>query len=162
LVERNLRNGFSKGFAVSPNVFERRIGINKNRKFVKNIRLALIFAICFALSGCQDAPKIIRVDSIDRNTFAALYEKPNQILLVEIDENGRLKLNKIETGTISDVSILSEKIKVIFDDREKAGINEREIVIDPQGNVKSEDLGKLIESLAVLKAAPIRIIKNNL
>jgi biopolymer transport protein ExbD len=129
---------------------------------MRKIRLVTILMIYFALSGCVNSPKIIRVDLIDRNTFAALYEKPNQNLLVRIDENGRLSLNKIETGTISDLSDLSEKIEVLFDDREKAGISDREVVIDPQGKVKNEDLEKLIESLASVKAAPIRVIKNNL
>lgn len=89
-------------------------------------------------------------------------EKSNQLrLVVEIDENGRLSLNKIETGTIRDLTSLTEKLKIIFDDREKAGIGEREIVIDPQGSVKNADLEKLIEGLAGVKAAPVLIIKNN-
>lgn len=83
-------------------------------------------------------------------------------LVVEIDENGRLSLNKIETGTIGDLTVLNEKLQAVFDDREKAGIGEREVVIDPQGSVKNEDVEKLIENLAAAKAAPIRIIKNNL
>lgn len=124
--------------------------------------LATIFTICFVLSGCRDSPKIIRVDLIDENAVSTNKKKPNQFLLVEIDETGRLSLNKIETGTISDPSNLSEKIEAIFEDREQAGISEREIVIDPQGNVENEDLEKLIESLAKIKAAPIRVIKNNL
>lgn len=126
---------------------------------MKKIRFASIFMICFTFSGCQDSPKNYRVDLVDRNAVFALDKKPNPLMLVvEIDENGKLSLNKIETGTISDLSVLSEKIKVLFDDREKAGINEREVVIDPQGKVKNEDLEKLIESLAGVKASPIRVI----
>lgn len=117
--------------------------------------------ICSTLSGCRDSPKIIRVDFIDRNAVSVLNKKPNYFLFVEIDENGRLSLNKIETGTTSDLSNLIEKIELIFEDREKVGISERSIVIDPQGNVKNEDLEKLIESLASMKAAPIQVIKTN-
>lgn len=48
------------------------------------------------------------------------------------------------------------------DDREKTGLVEKEVVIDPQGKVKNEDLEKLVENLADVKASPIRVIKNNL
>jgi hypothetical protein len=121
-----------------------------------------IIAICLAFFSCQDSPKIIRVDFIDRNEFSMLDKQSNSLLLVvEIDENERLSLNKIETGTMSDLKVLNGILKVVFEEREKAGINEREVIIDPRGNVKNEDLKKLIESLAEVKAAPIRVIKNN-
>ena len=84
------------------------------------------------------------------------------MLVVEIDEDGKLSLNKIETGTIADVSLLSEKLKAIFEDREKTSIEEREVVIDPQGKVKNEDVEKLIENLADVKASPIRVVRNSL
>ena len=60
-----------------------------------------------------------------------------------------------------DLKVLNGVLKVVFDDREKAGISDREVIIDPQGDVKNEDLEKLVESLASVKAAPIRVIKNN-
>jgi len=121
-----------------------------------------VFATCLFYGGCKDTVRNYPVDLIDRRAVL-LNKQPNPLLLVvEIDESGRLSLNKIETGTISDPDNLIEKIEVIFEDREKAGHNEREVIIDPQGNVKSEDLEKLIESLAAMKAAPIRVIKNNL
>jgi hypothetical protein len=126
------------------------------------IRLASILIICFVLSGCENSPKIVRVDLIDQKP-AALNKKPNPLLLViGIDRNGRLSLNKIETGTTADLTVLTGKLKIIFDDREKAGVKGKEIIIDPQGSVKNDDLEKLIESLVDLKAAPIRVIKNNL
>jgi biopolymer transport protein ExbD len=129
---------------------------------VKKIRLASIFMI-FAFFGCQDSAKNLRVDFVDRNTVFAFNQKPNPLMLiVELTENGKLSLNKIETGTIKDPTLLAEKLKVIFDDRENSLIGEREVVIDPQGKVKNEDLEKLIESLAEAKASPIRVIKDNL
>jgi biopolymer transport protein ExbD len=130
---------------------------------VKKIWLVSISAICLSFIGCKGSAKIYPVDFVDRSAVFALDKKPNPLLLVvEITEDGKLSLNKIETGMISDLTVLSEKLEVIFDDREKAGINEREVVIDPQSNVKNEDLEKVIKSLAGVKAAPIRIIKNNL
>lgn len=135
----------------------------KGEKIVKKILLASIFMICFAFSGCQDSAKNYPVDFVDRNAVFALDKKPNPLsLVVEIAEDGKLSLNKIETGTVADLTVLSEKLKVIFDDREKAGINEREVVIDPQAKVKNKDLEKLIENLAEVKASPIRVIKAEL
>jgi biopolymer transport protein ExbD len=144
------------------NIFKQKIELNSRRKFVKNILLASVFMI-FAFFGCQDSAKNLRVEFVDRDTVFAFNQKPNPLMLiVELTENGNLSLNKIETGTIKDPTLLAEKLKVIFDDREKAGISEREVVIDPQGNVKNEDLENLIESLAEAKASPIRVIKDNL
>ena len=83
------------------------------------------------------------------------------MLIVEIDESGKLRLNKIETGTTADTSLLAEKLEVIFDDRERAGVTEREVLIDPTITVGSEDFEKLVKTLADLNASPIRIIKND-
>jgi len=82
-----------------------------------------------------------------------------------IDEKaGKFVIRHSALGKRNDCrfSGLSEELKVRFNDREKAGISEREILIDPQGNIKSGDLEKLGESLANAKASPIRVIKNNL
>ena len=79
-----------------------------------------------------------------------------------IDENGKLSLNKIETGTIDDAGQLSEKLRSVFDDRARSAIAEREVLIEMKGKIKKENLEKLIESLSAVKASPIRIIKNGL
>lgn len=129
---------------------------------MKQILFFSIFAVCFAFSGCPDSPEIIRVDFIERNNFSMPGKQSDSLrLVVAIDDHGRLNLNKIETGTMSDLEFLKEILRVVFDDRERAGISEREVIIDPQGDVKNEDLEKLVESLASVKAAPIRVIKNN-
>jgi len=97
---------------------------------------------------------------VDRCDVLSPDKKPDPLLLVVgITKDGKLSLNKIETGTIADAT-LREKIKAIFDDREKTGFVEKEVVINPQGEVETEDLEKLIENLAESKAAPIRLIKN--
>lgn len=84
------------------------------------------------------------------------------MLLVKVEEDGCLSLNEIQIGTISDVSVLSEKLKVIFEDREKTQIKEREVIIDLQETIPKEEMEKLIENLADVKATPIRVIKNSL
>jgi hypothetical protein len=127
---------------------------------VKNILLASVFMICLAAFGCQNTVENYPVEFVDRHTVFELEKKQNPLLLVvEIGENGKLSLNKIETGTVSDPSVLSEKIEAIFKDREKAGIAEKEIFIELQGTIRGADLENLIKSLAAAKAAPIRVIK---
>ena len=119
-------------------------------------------------SGCWSSlflryKKNVRVDFVTRNDVFAANQKPNPLrLIVEIKENGNLSLNQTQTGTIEDLTLLSERLKVIFGNREKSGFVEKEIFIDPNGQIKNEDLEKLIESLVRMKAAPVRVIQNNL
>ncbi|MCA1622623.1 MAG: hypothetical protein LC778_02295 [Acidobacteria bacterium] len=130
---------------------------------MKNFLLAAILAACLPPLGCKDSAKNYPVQFVDRNAAFSLDNKLNPLrLVVEINENGKLRLNKIETGTIEDATFLSERLKTIFADREKAAIGEREIVIDPQYEVEEENLERLIESLAGANAAPILIIKSDL
>lgn len=85
-------------------MIERMIAQTVMREKVKKILPISNLMICFALSGCGSSPKIVRVDLIDRNAVAALNKNPNPLLLVvEINENGRLSLNKIETRIISEI-----------------------------------------------------------
>lgn len=138
-----------------------KIMIKRKNAVSMAIKSVSTIMIWLALSGCRSSPKIIRVDLIDRTDVAAPDKKTNpRLLVVALDENGRLSLNKIETGTIADPADLNEKLRVVFDDREKAGIDERAVVVDPQTGVKNEDLEKLIENLAAAKAAPLRVIRN--
>lgn len=128
----------------------------------KKIMLVSIFVFSFSFLDCKTSVKVYPVDFVDRNAVFASGKKLNPLMLVvEIDENGKLSLNKIETGTIEDTALLSEKLRVIFDDREKASINDREVVINRKGNIKDEDLKELVETLAELKTSPIQVIKNN-
>ena len=131
---------------------------------MKKILFASIFIICLSLFGCRDSAKSYPVNFVDRKTVFPIenqIRKANPLMLVvEIAEDGKLKLNNIETGTIDDTTLISQKLKAIFDDREKAAIGAREVVVDPQGKVKYEDLEKLIDNLAEVKASPIRVIKN--
>lgn len=41
-------------------------------------------------------------------------------------------------------------------------MRKREVVINRQGKIKNEDVEKLVENRAEVKASPIRIIGNNL
>ena len=127
------------------------------------ILLVSIFTAFLSLSGCKGSAKNYSVTFVDRNIVFPPDRKTSPLLLVvEINEDGKLSLNKIETGTIADPTVLREKLKAVFDDREKASIGERSVVIDMKGEIKGEDLEKLIESLAEANASAVQVIKTNL
>lgn len=135
---------------------------DKENNAVKQFRFAVIFAVGLFFFGCQYAATSNGIEFVDRNAGYLPNEEQNPLtLVVAIDENGKLSLNKIETGTIDDAGQLSEKLKSVFDDREKSAISEREVLVEMKGKIKKENLEKLIESLAAVKASPIRIIKNS-
>lgn len=123
---------------------------------------AAIFLVCLTFFGCRSPAKNYRIDFVDRSAAFAPDKNSDPLrLVVEITEDGRLRLNKIETGTVSDLSVLSGVLEALFADRQKTGIAGREVVIDPQGKAKSEDLEKLIKSLASVKASPILVVRDN-
>lgn len=126
---------------------------------VKKILVSVVFALCLSPAGCQDSTTDYPVQFVERDTALPETASNPLRLVVEVTETGKLRLNNIETGTPADLTILSERLKTIFADREKALISEREIIIDSQG-ISNEDLKKLIESLADVKAEPIRVIKD--
>ena len=124
---------------------------------------ALILVICLTVAECKSSTKTEGVELVDRRAVFAFDTQPNPLtLVIDIKEGGKLSLNKINTGTISDPAELSEKLKAIFDDRKKAGIDKTEVVIDPHGKISREDLDTLIERVANAKASPIRLIKDDL
>ncbi len=134
----------------------------RNEKKVKQILLTPILLICAAFFGCTTSATNHSVEFVDRSAAFSHGISPQPLtLIVEIDEAGRLRLNKIETGTTRDMSLLAEKLEVIFADREKSGIDEREVLIDPKINVESERYEELITVLADAKASPIRVITND-
>jgi CHASE2 domain-containing sensor protein len=133
------------------------------RKRLKKILLVSISTASLAFLDCKSSVKNYPVDFVDRNIALAPDKKANSLLLVvEIDESGNLRLNRIEIGTIANVSLLSEKLKAIFEDRARNSNHEREVLIDRRGEIKKEDLERLIECLKSAKASPIRVVKNNL
>src|SRR5688500_10884643 len=106
---------------------------------MKQILLTPFVLICATFFGCKSSAANHSVEFVDRSAAFSQDILPQPLLLiVEIDEGGRLRLNRIETGTTGDMSSLAEKLEVIFADREKAGIDEREVLIDPKINVETE------------------------
>jgi hypothetical protein len=131
-------------------------------KSLKKIRFFLNVVLLLCILGCNKQRENYPVNFIAREDVPSFEKNTNPLLLVVvITDEGKLSLNKIETGTIDDMSVLSEKLRSIFDDRKKNGITEREVLVEMKGNVKNKDLEKLIENLNAVKAVPISVIKDN-
>ena len=134
----------------------------ENAESLKQVLLTPIVLICVTFSGCKSSAANHPVEFVDRSAAFSQGISPQPlILIVEIEEGGSLRLNRIETGTTGDMSLLAEKLEVIFADREKSGIEEREVLIDPKVNVESEHYEELLGVLAEAEASPIRIIRND-
>jgi len=89
------------------------------------------------------------------------YEDRALTLLIEVSKNGKLYLNQDETGDPYDLTSVVEKLKAVFQEREKNGISKKEVVIDPKGFYPAQ-LNTLIERLAEdAKATSILVIKND-
>ncbi|MEZ5426856.1 MAG: hypothetical protein R2747_11355 [Pyrinomonadaceae bacterium] len=128
----------------------------------KIIFFVLISVICHLLFGCRDSTKNYRVDLVNRNSVFPPDRSPDPLLLViRVEKEGRLSLNKIETGTTADPSLLSEKLEAIFLDRQRAGVSQTEVIIEIKTEIKKEQLDGLIQTLADANASPIWIIKND-
>ena len=127
---------------------------------MKEISLMSILVAGSFSFGCSGSGRDYPVVLVDRNvTFTSDEELDPLRLVIEINEEGKLRLNKIETGTTADLAELTEKITVVFDDRLITGIERRDVVIDPKGNVQNAELEKLIRSLADANASSIRVIQ---
>jgi biopolymer transport protein ExbD len=121
--------------------------------------MALLSPAC---SSPAESSPVVFVDEADALAGDSGNRSVNPLLLVvEIDGQGKLSLNKIETGTIDNTTILSATLKTIFEDRQKAAIDERGVLVEMNGEVRHEDFEKLIETLSHAEAMPIRVIKGN-
>jgi hypothetical protein len=73
----------------------------------------------------------------------------------------KIRVNKIEIGKISDTQKLVETLKIIFNDRQTAGIANRTIYIQPCGKVNSIEVDNMIDRLRPTSASPIRIVESD-
>lgn len=129
---------------------------------MKNLWLIFLNAVfCLVFGSCQTSEKNYQVNKVERNSVMPDNADKNSLLLiVKISNEGKLSLNRIETGTIGDSAELSGKLKVIFEDREKNKIAEREVLIEATDDISEKDLQRLIKSLKEAHAEPVRLIKD--
>lgn len=119
-----------------------------------------ISMLCAACGRTTESSSIVFIDKSDAFELDG-GERPADplILVVAINNEGKLSLNGIETGTINDTTILTQKLKGVFEDRTKASIGERSVLVEMNGVVKHEDFEKLIRALIDADVSPIRVIK---
>ncbi len=94
-----------------------------------------------------------------------IVTKPNpQALVAMLDKDGRLSLNREESGTISDSKKLENKLVEIFKERESNGVFrefsnevEKTIFLKVSKSVKYGDFIKLVEAVRAAGAQPIGI-----
>ncbi|CAN5654807.1 hypothetical protein BH24ACI2_BH24ACI2_00320 [soil metagenome] len=76
---------------------------------LKKILLISIFVTSLSFLDCKSSVKNYPVAFVDRDTVFSSDKKPNPLMLViEATEDGKSSVNKIETGTIDDVTLLSK------------------------------------------------------
>src|SRR5688500_14532685 len=125
-----------------------------------NRRLSLILLILAssgtALHSCKTVARDSHVDFVDR-VSADKAEAP-LALIVGIDGSGKLTLNQIGTGTISEPSVLVEKLTAILVDRKRSSIYQDEVLIELGGSVAYEDIDALIAVLKQLQPTRITIV----
>lgn len=117
--------------------------------------------------------KTVRLEIVE-NLYATVPPKPDNktvtvkpnplFLLVTLEKDFKIRLNQDETGDFENISPLREKLREIFDDREKnfilrEGTNEIEktVVVKVPLLVKFNDLIRLVQSLAEAGASPIKL-----
>lgn len=121
------------------------------------IILALLLSAC---RGSAGGSQVMFVDRREASETRDVHDGDDPLLLlVEIGEDGKLVLNKIDVGTTADLDPICEKLSVIFEDRSRSAIEKREVVIEMRGNVSGEDFEKLIGRMSGIRAAPIHVVK---
>jgi len=125
--------------------------------------LALLLSTPLLWTACgspAESSSVVFVDESDALSRDSAGRLANPLILaVAINSEGQLSLNGIETGTIDDTTILSEKLRTVFEDREKASIDERGVFVEMNGVVKHADVERLIETLSRADVSPIHLIK---
>ena len=119
----------------------------------------MIIAIAAASTVFQSCGSVGREPDIK---FASRTPGPNVVdrsgLVVSINSDGKLALNTIETGTIADPAVLSEKLRAVIDDRRRSSVHENEVLIEMVGPVPYEDIEALIMSLKPLQLSRITVV----
>ncbi len=128
-----------------------------DRLVITGIRIPALLALGFwlAIQGCSGGspPQVIFGRQADSPPSDRSFD-----LIVGLDGRGKLTLNHIETGTLDDISQLSEKVGAVFEDRQRFGITGREIVVEMNGPIARPDLEHLIGSLRRVGVSQITIV----
>ena len=126
---------------------------------VINSLKALAALGCLVVYGCSSPATNVAVTFDPEGASLAGQPVSALKLVVEINSHGDLTLNRIETGTVADPALLAERLRAIFEDRRKASIGEREVLIEMEGSIRREDLDRLISTLAKAHVSAIKVTR---
>ncbi|HQU84723.1 MAG TPA: biopolymer transporter ExbD [Pyrinomonadaceae bacterium] len=112
-------------------------------------------------------PKGISKDKIHYPDSSDNTGLPNDdsLLYVLVEANGKVKINNEPQGNVSDTQKLTERLKGVFEDREKYGVFEphsekivKAIGIKTHNSVKYGDFFKVVEAVKQSGAEPIVLL----
>lgn len=138
--------------------------ISGDRKLSLRKRVAAFAIASISVTACSGSNNVSTVTFVDRSKVFAADNDSDPVdpymLVVEIDEAGRLTLNKIQVGNIIDPDSVKKELKSIFDDREVDRVESREVIVATKGWVSRDNLELLIDRLTDAKAGPIVIVNS--
>jgi TonB family protein len=86
-------------------------------------------------------------------------------LVVTVSENGKVFLNRVEEGTLSDLSALRARLELIFEQRKennvfKTGTDELEktVIVKSSTYMNEEQLSKVVGEVKAAGASPVRVM----
>lgn len=138
------------------------IGFREKYRFVKTIIASEVAILSIAAcSGAENAPsvKFVERSKVFGANSGSVSADPLR-LIVEIDESGRLTLNRIEVGNINDPKSVTNELRLIFGDRALSRVETREVIVATKGWIDHDLLEKLIDRLRKSNAGPIVIVNS--
>ncbi|MGI8668374.1 MAG: ExbD/TolR family protein [Aridibacter sp.] len=162
-----------------------------NYKIVLSIILCCLFVSCSKTPQTEQTVIFVKIPPIyndklsqEENYYRFRHflfpqeETPNPIpeglpnddslLFVSIDKNGKIKLNSENTGDVSEIRFLQERLTKLFQERKEAGVYEthnwkvvKAVGIKADSSIKYSDFMKVLEAVKQSGAEPIVLLFEN-
>jgi biopolymer transport protein ExbD len=125
--------------------------------------LLVLLIIFMAISPLKPARFEAKVPAEPKPDDATNPPRPNPLtLVVQLDNNLRIKLNTEDMGDVTDTSALSARLTTIFKEREQSGVFregtnevEKTLFVKAPRAVRYNDVVKVIDAVKVTGAQPI-------
>ena len=120
-----------------------------------------VSVILVCLSGCSGPAGQHDARYIDRDGLLVADSQKNDPdslrLIIDVDQDGHVSLNKIQMGSIQDLGQLHDAMVAIFNDRKRQAIEARDVIVITNSHMDSIDLEDLIDMLSSVDAQ-VRVI----
>lgn len=133
-------------------------------KVLKDVRQALDRCFNVEASTRIDAPYVYIYPEPRESTNLPVYLNP-LILVTRLANNSDLTLNNESLGSLSDASLLRDRLRAIFKSREENGVfrrdtneTEKEVRLRADGSVRFGDVVKLVDVLKDAGASPVGLL----